>query len=210
MPPSPSWRDGGPGRCDFIRAPRATALLFLRRRNRRGRAWPRLDDHGLFTGLVFRDTLQLVRREVEDDADRLSSHDEMDGVPVDRDLATADPQETPEVDDGSANLPGAIDDHIDDLPHLVAGPAQHTMAEDTFELGTLEHGRGALGVGRRRLRRRMAWLRLGGCHGWLGSSGWRLSRWWGWLGRRGRCGWPLGGRRCLRQCRCRRNEAPKN
>src|SRR5580704_14892929 len=56
----------------------------------------------------------------------------MEGIPIDRDLAVANPEEAPEVDDRSTHLPALIDDHVDDPPHILSGaaadlPAQHRI-----------------------------------------------------------------------------------
>src|SRR6516225_9558286 len=81
--------------------------------------------------LVFRRPLYLIACEIEDDG-VLAAGRKMEGIPIDRDLAIADPEEAPEVDDRSTHLPALIDDHVDYPPHILTGaaadlPAQHRI-----------------------------------------------------------------------------------
>jgi hypothetical protein len=64
----------------------------------------------------------------------------MEGIPIDRDLAVANPEEAPEVDDRSTHLPALIDDHVDDPPHTTTIRFDRiTLSTPHFE-GTRNHG----------------------------------------------------------------------
>ena len=75
---------------------------------------------------------------------------EVQCIPVDRDLAAADTEEAAEIDDGRAHTPGAIDNDIDDAPHVFIGAAAHLPAENALHLLRLENSYG--GIGRRSRR----------------------------------------------------------
>ena len=59
---------------------------------------------------------------------------EMQRVPVDHDLAAADAEKAAEIDHGGAHLPGAIDDHVDDAPHVLVRRAAHVAAEHAMRI----------------------------------------------------------------------------
>ena len=65
--------------------------------------------------LVFRRRLHLISREIEGDlVVPGGSGRKVERVPINRDLAVANPQEAPKVDDRSTHLPALINDHVDE------------------------------------------------------------------------------------------------
>ncbi len=58
----------------------------------------------------------------------------MQRVPIHRDLAAADAEETAEIDDRGAHLAAAIHQHVDDAAHILVGGAAHFAAEDALDL----------------------------------------------------------------------------
>ncbi len=86
---------------------------------------------------------------------------ELQQLPIDRDLAAADPEKAAEVDHRRAWVAAAIDQNINDHADILTGGAQHLLAEDT---GRLVGGNRAQaldgGLPHRRLRRRgRSWQR---------------------------------------------------
>src|SRR5258705_3842354 len=128
--------------------------------------------------LVFRRRRHLLLGQLERDAVALIGNaPEMKRVPVDHDFPAADAEKTAEINDGRAHRSGAIDDHIDDTPHVLVGRAANLAAEHAMSIpgtddgdrgrrrrllrcrGRIWHGRGGRILLFRRLRR--GWLRLG-------------------------------------------------
>src|SRR5260370_11609844 len=69
--------------------------------------------------LVFRRRRHLLLGQLERDAVALVGNaPEMQRVPFDHDFPAADPEKTAEIYDSRAHRSGAIDDHIDDAPHV--------------------------------------------------------------------------------------------
>src|SRR5450755_3728232 len=88
-------------------------------------------DYGLAV-LVFGPGLHLVAREFEGNVTGLVAGPwKAQRIPVHCDLAAADTEEPAEVDDRRANLPGPIDDGIDDPTHIFAGGAANLLTEDS-------------------------------------------------------------------------------
>src|SRR5262249_36948601 len=59
---------------------------------------------------------------------------EMQRLPVDSDLSTADAEETAEVDHRGARLPLAVDDDIDEATHVFPGTTADALTEDRLHL----------------------------------------------------------------------------
>src|SRR5580704_8192082 len=90
-------------------------------------------DDGRLALLVFRGGLNLVAREFEDDAIALAGcGNEMQRLPVDGDLAIANAEKPAEVDDGGAHPAFAIDQYVDDPPHILVRQAAHVPAENAL------------------------------------------------------------------------------
>ncbi len=85
----------------------------------------------------------------------------MERFPVHRDFAAADAEEAAEIDDRGTRLAGAVDQHVDDAPHVLIGSAADLAANDGLDfLGAKD--------GDRRLARGLGallWLRDGGLEG---------------------------------------------
>ena len=79
----------------------------------------------------------------------------MQRLPVDGDLATADAEKAAEVDDGGAHPAFAIDQYVDDPPHILVRQAAHVPAENALRFLGFEDGDG--------------W-RCGVLSGWAGAS----------------------------------------
>src|SRR5712671_722133 len=83
--------------------------------------------------LVFRRRPHLLLGQFERDAVALvADAPEPQCIPVDHDFPAAYAQKTAEIDDGCAHLAGAIDDHVDDPPHILVRraadiPSKHAM-----------------------------------------------------------------------------------
>src|ERR1043166_3755494 len=86
--------------------------------------------HHRLAWAVFWGGFDLIAREIEDDALRLVVRREMQRPPVDHHLAAADAPESAQVDHGGAHRGGLIDQHLDDVAHVLAGAALHRSAED--------------------------------------------------------------------------------
>src|SRR5262245_57922958 len=69
--------------------------------------------------LVFGCQPQTIAAQIHADAIGLAARLEAQGAPVDGDLATADPEKAAEIDNSGANLAVAINDHINDPPHVL-------------------------------------------------------------------------------------------
>src|ERR1700687_416023 len=83
--------------------------------------------------LVFGRRRDLILCQFERDAVTLvSDAPEMQRVPVYHDFSAADAEKAAEIDDGGAHHSGAIDDHVDDVPHVLVRratniPTEHAM-----------------------------------------------------------------------------------
>ena len=64
----------------------------------------------------------------------------MQRVPIHRDLAAADAEETAEIDDRGTHLAVAVDQHIDDPAHVLVGGAEHFAAKNALDLVLVENG----------------------------------------------------------------------
>ena len=74
---------------------------------------------------------------------------EVQGPPVDRDLAAADAEKAAEIDDGGANAPVPIHHDVDDAAHILAGRATHLAAEHALGVVRADDGDcRRLGLGR--------------------------------------------------------------
>ena len=82
---------------------------------------------------------------------------EMQGAPVDHDLAAADAEEAAEIDDGCPHRAGAIDDDVDDMAHVLVSGTAHVAAEHAVRLARRDNGDRRR---RRRLLRSREWLGL--------------------------------------------------
>src|SRR5512142_3357578 len=124
---------------DAVR-PQRSACKELFRSQRLQAAGGAEDDDGLLV-LVFRSRLHLIPREFQRDEILLvARHGKMQGIPVDRDLATADTKESAEVDYGCADLTSAIDDDVDDTSHVLVGGATDLLAEHALGLMRTKNG----------------------------------------------------------------------
>src|SRR5207302_1738764 len=108
--------------------------------------WPRLqaargaEHHDRRVLLVFRRRLDLFQRQFERDALLLVGNlSEMKRAPVDHDLAAADAEEAAEIDHRRAHGTGAVDDHVDDAPHVLAGRAADVASENAARLIRADH-----------------------------------------------------------------------
>src|SRR5271163_223835 len=68
--------------------------------------------HHLFLGQFKRDAVALVGDAAE-----------MQRIPIDNDLPAADPEKAAEIDDSSAHGALAVDDHVDNTPHVTVRAA---------------------------------------------------------------------------------------
>src|SRR5258708_1957374 len=103
------------------------------------------DYHHRLTGLVFRRRAPRVGGKVHGNRAGLAGRGEIQGPPIDGDLAGADAEKAAEVDDGRADLPVAADDDIDNATHILVRVAAHALAEDRRDLLIVEHDRGRTG-----------------------------------------------------------------
>src|ERR1700689_443406 len=135
------------------------------------RAWAADHDDRL-RRLVDRRHPQLIFRQIDDDRARLLGV-EMQRAPVNGDLAGADTQKTAKIDDRGSDLASAINEDVDNAPHVVARGAKRFNAENALELLPVDNrGRNAgllfLGVlVILRGRRGGGWLRGRRGGGWL-------------------------------------------
>ncbi|MEA3022757.1 MAG: hypothetical protein QOK01_1609 [Alphaproteobacteria bacterium] len=173
----------------------------IRRHGRRRLPAPQgTEDRDRASLLEFRSRLDLVLGQLDGDDVLLAIvAQEFEHRPIDRDLAAADAQESAEIDDGRARLAVAIDHHVDEAAHVLAGDAAHALAENGLRVAGVEHDgrRRRLYGGNRNLGRDVGrrGLSLGRVRGRL--RGLRRSR-----RHRGR---NFRGRRNLRQRRRRAN-----
>ena len=71
--------------------------------------------------------------EVQGDRPGFSYRGEIQRVPIDGDLARANAEKPPEVDDGGMNLAVAAHDDVQDPSHVLTGAAANAFAEDRGE-----------------------------------------------------------------------------
>src|SRR3984893_19305234 len=70
--------------------------------------------------LVFRCSTHLILCQFKRDAVALAGDaSEMQRIPVDHDFPAADAEKAAEIDHGRAHRTGTIDDHVDDVPHIL-------------------------------------------------------------------------------------------
>src|SRR5260370_4818394 len=91
--------------------------------------------------LVFRRRHHLLLGQLERDAVALVGNaPETQRVPADHDFPAADAEKTAEIDDGRAHRTRAIDDHVDDAPHGLVGPAANLAAEHAMSIPSADAG----------------------------------------------------------------------
>src|SRR5450631_1355561 len=137
----------------------------------------RAEHHDRRVFLIFRRRLYLVLGQFKRDAFALVGDlSEMQRVPVDDDFPAADAKKAAEIDHGRAYVPGAIDDHVDDPPHILIRRAAHIAPQTAMRIrrfddrdggrrrGFFRRGRGSCFL---LLSRRRRWRRSGviGCPG---------------------------------------------
>src|SRR5882724_6614352 len=85
--------------------------------------------------LVFRRRPHLLLGQFERDAVALvADAPETQRIPVDHDFPAAYAQKTAEIDDGCTDLAGAIDDHIDDPPHILVRRATDIASKHAMRI----------------------------------------------------------------------------
>src|SRR5207245_4948121 len=99
----------------------------------------RADHDDRLAVLILRRRLYLVARQVRRDAVGLAARREMQGIPVDHDPAATDTEKAAEIDDGGTDLPAAIDQDVDDPPHVLVRNAADLIAQDALHLPLAEH-----------------------------------------------------------------------
>src|SRR6185436_1743029 len=104
------------------------------------------NDNGALA-LVFRWSLHLFARQVDDDDIALSFvRFEVQGVPVDGNLAAADTEEPAEVDDGGTGTAGPVDHDIDQPAHIFVRLAANLLAKNALGLLGTKHRHGSVAV----------------------------------------------------------------
>src|SRR3982074_3351345 len=99
------------------------------------------EHHDRCTLLVFRRRHHLIFGQFESDAVTLGGDaSEMQRVPIDHDFSAADPEKTAEIDDSRAYHSGAIDDHVDDAPHVLVRRAANVAAEHAMCIPCADDG----------------------------------------------------------------------
>src|ERR1700722_5411821 len=112
--------------------------------------------------LIFGRCVHLILGQFERDGVALvGDAAEMQRVPVDDDLSAANAEKATEIDNGRANSSGAIDDHIDNVSHVLVGRAAYVTAEHAVCVPCPNDGDGGWRRGLlRRDRGSRIWLRL--------------------------------------------------
>ena len=82
----------------------------------------------------------------------------MQCVPVDGDLAAADPEKSAEIDNRGAHLAGAVDQNVHDPAHILVGRAADLSAQYALNLMLIEEGQS--GGGGAYSRRRLSLVRI--------------------------------------------------
>src|SRR5438445_412864 len=91
--------------------------------------------------LVFGRRLDLFQRQFERDALLLVGDlTEMQRAPVDDDLAAADAEKAAEIDHRRTRRAEAIDDDVDDAPHILARRAFDVASENAAGVIRVDHG----------------------------------------------------------------------
>src|ERR1051326_344545 len=104
-----------------------------------GRARGGTHYHHWLAGTVFRGGFDLIAGEVDGDALRPVLRREMQRAPVDHHLAAADAEESAEVDHRRASRAVLIDQHLNDVAHVLAGAAVHRGAENGLQVTVRKH-----------------------------------------------------------------------
>src|SRR5271165_2790857 len=96
------------------------------------RAQPRQGHHrnGFVRFFVFGRCLQLSASEIGGDDVFAVTQIEIQGTPVDGDLARPDAEEPAKVDHRGTRLAATIEQDVDDPAHILAGSAHHVFAEN--------------------------------------------------------------------------------
>src|SRR5882757_6528505 len=90
--------------------------------------------------LVFRRCRDLLLGQFERDAVALAGNTaEMQCVPVDYDLSAADTEKAAEIDHRGTYCALAVDDHIDDTPHILVSGTADIAAEDAMRVSRADH-----------------------------------------------------------------------
>src|SRR6266436_6224360 len=84
--------------------------------------------------LVFGRRLYLVTVESDHDGRVWPRGIELQGIPVDGDLAATDTKEPTEIDYRRARLAGFVDEQVDDAAHGLAGGAADLLAENAAKI----------------------------------------------------------------------------
>jgi hypothetical protein len=63
----------------------------------------------------------------------------MHGILIDHNPAVADADKAAEIDDCGTDLPAAVDQKVDEPPHVLARNATDLLAQDPLDLLILEH-----------------------------------------------------------------------
>src|SRR5580704_14166732 len=97
---------------------------------------------------VLRRCPHLVARPLKRDAlDLIAIGREVQGIPCNCDLATADTKEATEVDDCCPDLSGSVHNDVDDAPHVLVSSATNFLAKNFLHLAVIENCHGRLGWG---------------------------------------------------------------
>src|SRR6202022_4450884 len=92
------------------------------------------DDDGLPV-LVLRRGFDLIAGQFQGhDVAFFAGGSKTERIPVYRNFPAADPEKSAEVDHGGTHAAVAIDDDVDDAPHVLVGAAAHVFAEDALRL----------------------------------------------------------------------------
>jgi len=76
----------------------------------------------------------VFRKFHSDTAARIAGKSETQGVPVEGNLAAADTEKAPKVDDGRTYLSGSVHNDLDDAPHIFVRNAADFLAENSLDL----------------------------------------------------------------------------
>src|ERR1700733_174422 len=149
---------------------RANSLLLQMSGGERQQGARRAEHHDRRVFLVFGRRLYLVLGQFKRDAFALVGDLwEMQRGPVKDDFPAADAEKAAEIDHGRAHLTGAIDDHVDDSPHILACRAAHIAPQNAMRIRRFDNRDGG--------RRRRGLFRRGRGNGFLFLSRRALIRW---------------------------------
>jgi hypothetical protein len=91
--------------------------------------------------LVFGRGGNLILGQFERDAVTfVGDSSEMQSIPIDRDPSAADAEEAAEIDDCRAHHTNTIDDHIDNVPHILVRRAADIAAEHAVRVPCADNG----------------------------------------------------------------------